>query len=62
MAKAKVNVVRIYRDAAGEWRWSAIARNGKVVADSAEGYRNRSYCLKMARELFPTTLIEWASK
>lgn len=25
-------------DRAGEWRWRALARNGKVVADSAEGY------------------------
>lgn len=30
-----------YRDAAGEWRWRAVARNGEVVADSGEGYRER---------------------
>lgn len=27
-----------YEDAAGAWWWRAIARNGKVVAVSAEGY------------------------
>lgn len=27
-----------YEDQAGEWWWRAIARNGKVVAVSAEGY------------------------
>lgn len=29
----------IYRDKAGEWRWRLIARNGKIVADSGEGYK-----------------------
>lgn len=27
-----------YEDQSGEWWWRAIARNGKVVAVSAEGY------------------------
>lgn len=30
-----------YEDQAGEWRWRAIARNGKVVADGAEGYATK---------------------
>lgn len=34
--------IRVYKDAAGEWRWSLKAANGKIVADSAEGYKNRS--------------------
>jgi hypothetical protein len=28
----------IYRDSAGEFRWRLVAGNGKIVADSAEGY------------------------
>ena len=28
----------LYKDEAGEWRWRLIASNGKIVADSAEGY------------------------
>lgn len=28
-----------YPDHGGEWRWRALARNGRVVADSAEGYK-----------------------
>jgi len=28
----------VYEDQAGEWRWRAIARNGKIVADGSEGY------------------------
>lgn len=32
---------RIYRDVAGEFRWTLRADNGEPIADSAEGYRNR---------------------
>lgn len=32
----------IYRDERQEFRWHVRARNGRVVADGAEGYRNRS--------------------
>ena len=34
--------IELYEDRAGEWRWRAVARNGKVIADSAEGYKSRS--------------------
>ena len=27
-----------YQDAGGEWRWRLKAGNGRIVADSAEGY------------------------
>lgn len=27
-----------YIDAAGEWRWQLISTNGRIVADSGEGY------------------------
>lgn len=29
---------RIYKDKSGEWRWSLVAKNGKIIGDSAEGY------------------------
>ncbi|MFB6219453.1 MAG: YegP family protein [Halobacteriaceae archaeon] len=32
----------VYRDAAGEWRWRLVHRNGRVLADSGEGYGSRS--------------------
>lgn len=35
-------VYRIYQDAAGEWRWRLVAVNGKIVADSGEGYTRAS--------------------
>jgi len=28
----------LYKDARGQWRWRLKASNGKVVADSGEGY------------------------
>jgi uncharacterized protein YegP (UPF0339 family) len=35
----------LYIDVAGYWRWRLVASNGKTVADSAEGYYNRSDAL-----------------
>jgi len=32
----------VYQDAADEWRWRLIHRNGNVLADSGEGYSSRS--------------------
>jgi uncharacterized protein len=34
----------IYKDAQGEFRWRLRADNSKIVADSAEGYNNKSDC------------------
>lgn len=34
----------IYKDHAGEWRWYLKAANGDKLADSGEGYRNKSDC------------------
>lgn len=37
--------LRIYKDAKCEWRWSvADSANGKILADSGEGYKNRKDC------------------
>jgi uncharacterized protein YegP (UPF0339 family) len=38
-------VAEVYRDASGEWRWRLKARNGRIVADSAEGYKRRGKAL-----------------
>lgn len=34
----------IYRDRKKEYRWRAVARNGRIIADSAEGYKTRRAC------------------
>ncbi len=30
-----------YQDKAGKWRWRLKARNGRVVADSGQGYSTK---------------------
>jgi len=35
----------IYRDHAGEWRWTLYAGNGRKIADSGEGYHSKDHCL-----------------
>jgi uncharacterized protein YegP (UPF0339 family) len=42
----------VYRDDAGEFRWRLRAQNGKIIADSSEGYSRRIDCLAEARSLF----------
>lgn len=32
---------RVYSDKRGEWRWRLLAENGRIIADSAEGYNER---------------------
>ena len=39
----------VYKDAAGEFRWRLYAQNGRVIADSGEGYKNRVDCVAGAK-------------
>ena len=32
-----------------EWRWRIIANNGKVIAASSEGYKNKQDCIYNAK-------------
>ncbi|MCK5932114.1 MAG: DUF1508 domain-containing protein [Fulvimarina manganoxydans] len=34
----------LYKDNAGEWRWTYEASNGLTIAVSSEGYKRRSDC------------------
>ena len=34
----------IYKDANREWRWTLYAANNRKIANSGEGYHNRSDC------------------
>jgi len=34
--------LEIYRDGRREWRWRLKASNGRILADSGEGYRRRA--------------------
>ena len=33
------------KDKKGEWRWRLKASNGRIIADSGEGYKNEQECL-----------------
>lgn len=44
-------VFDVYRDSTGQWRWRLWAKNGKIVADSAEGYANKAHAVKMCDRL-----------
>lgn len=44
--------VEVYRDKAGRWRWRAIAKNGKTISDSGEGYRTKWNAKRSARRTF----------
>jgi len=35
----------VYRDGRAEWRWRLLARNGRIIADSAEGYSSKMSAL-----------------
>ena len=35
---------QLYKDKADEWRWRLIAKNGKKIATSGEGYKNKADC------------------
>lgn len=48
----------MFRDATGEWRWRAVARNQRVVAASGESYHNHADCESIARRLFPAIPVD----
>ena len=44
-----------YLDAQRQWRWQIKAANGKILADSGEGYHHESDCdraIALIRSLF----------
>lgn len=36
-----MNKVQFYKDLADEWRWRVTSKNGNIIADSGEGYKNK---------------------
>lgn len=41
---AKNPCFQVYRDRKREWRWRLRAANGRVLADSGEGYKRQKAC------------------
>lgn len=51
MVKRPTNCIEVYEDRRGEWRWRAVARNGKIIADGAEGYASKGNAKRAAHRL-----------
>lgn len=49
-------VFEVYQDSGGQWRWRLWAKNGKIVADSAEGYVRQSQAIRMCERLIDNLL------
>lgn len=43
--------LRVYLDTGREWRWKLRLGNGRVIADSGEGYRQRAAAVYAANRL-----------
>ena len=41
----------VYRDRKLEWRWRLKARNGRIVADSGEGYKSKTKCVRAVEKM-----------
>lgn len=51
---------KIYQDRKGEFRWRLVAKNGRIIADSAEGYdteQNVVTAVKRVMELISEATI-----
>jgi len=44
--------LQIYNDTKNEFRWSLIAKNGRIIANSGEGYRRYKTMFKTINNLF----------
>ena len=42
---------QIYRDQANQFRWRLVAPNGKIIADSGEGYYDRQGAKRAAENV-----------
>ncbi len=52
------NKVHFYTDAKGEHRWRYVARNGRTLADSGEGYEHLGDCLAAWGEVHEGDVVE----
>lgn len=50
-------MIEFYKDENKEWRWKVVASNGKIVADSAEGYKNKKDAQHGLRVAVQTLLV-----
>ena len=51
-AKKSTIDLQVYKDKSKEYRWRIVHKNGKVLADSGEGYARRRNCVNALRNLY----------
>ena len=51
----------IWKDSAGQWRWTLRARNGRIIADGSESYKRRAAAMAMIKKINPALPVEDAS-
>lgn len=51
-------IVVVFKDTAGEWRWTARDTNYELVADGGEGYKRHADALAAATSRFPDATLE----
>jgi uncharacterized protein YegP (UPF0339 family) len=56
--KPKTVKIVPYTDQAGEYRWRAVSRNGRIIADCAEGYTTKNGRDRAIKRLLGATLTE----
>jgi hypothetical protein len=49
----------VYRDPQGFFRYSLHDASGKLVGDAEEGYKNRMYAGKVARQRYPGIRVSY---
>ncbi len=47
-----------FKDSKGEWRWHLKAANGRIIADSGEGYKSEQECLADINRVKPSKYAE----
>lgn len=57
MTDQSPDVVTVYRDHAGAWRWRRKAPNGEIVSESSEGYLRKYDCYNEARRELGETVV-----
>jgi uncharacterized protein YegP (UPF0339 family) len=50
--------VVIYEDERGEWRWRVRANNGRIIADSGEGYKTKGNCRRAWNRFLELMVME----
>lgn len=58
--------IKVYRDGADMYRWRLVGSNGRIIADSAEGYATKYNCeqaVKRFKDAVPdATVVESAEE